>query len=136
MALRLLLLLRAITVLGAATPLFDQVRLGKIAEVPSGALPVPEVGALLSSNNDWQCDIRCYVRAPDLRPIGVFDGDARLRFHGSSCAELERWSVGLRLKERAVVRVKFVLSLPTLLSWYRKVSAEEALQVIGDAGAA
>jgi len=56
--------------------------------------------------NKWDCTLRGWVRAPDLAPSQSFPGEARLAANGSACGDIEAWSVGLRMKERAIVKLK------------------------------
>jgi len=56
--------------------------------------------------NKWDCTLRGWVRAPDLAPSQSFPGEARLSANGSACGDIEAWSVGLRMKERAIVKLK------------------------------
>lgn len=59
-----------------------------------------------ASADEWDCDIRSWVRAPDLAPGQVHPAEARLAMNGSSCGEIVRWEVGLRFKERAVIKLR------------------------------
>ncbi|GJN90376.1 hypothetical protein Rhopal_003387-T1 [Rhodotorula paludigena] len=59
-----------------------------------------------SGLSSWNCSIGAWVRAPDLSPNVVVPGDARLVLNGTDCADVRRWTVGLRLKERAVVKLR------------------------------
>ncbi|WVF70139.1 hypothetical protein IAT40_004927 [Kwoniella sp. CBS 6097] len=54
----------------------------------------------------WACDVRSWVRAPDLRPDTVIPAEARLAVNGSACGDIVGWDVGLRFKERAIVKIK------------------------------
>ncbi|OCF59071.1 hypothetical protein L486_03570 [Kwoniella mangroviensis CBS 10435] len=54
----------------------------------------------------WECDVRSWVRAPDLRPSSVIPAETRLSANGSDCKDIEKWEVGLRFKERAIVKLK------------------------------
>ncbi|WWD00315.1 hypothetical protein V866_007226 [Kwoniella sp. B9012] len=54
----------------------------------------------------WECDIRSWVRAPDLRPSSVIPAETRLSANGSDCKDIEKWEVGLRFKERAILKLK------------------------------
>lgn len=78
------------------------------AALPSPLEVSPAVDATLrqpSSSLRWECSVRAWVRAPDLSANLVGHGDARLLANGSACSEIRQWSVGLRLKERSVVRL-------------------------------
>ena len=67
--------------------------------------------AALSAANDtqpaWKCDVRVWTRAPDLSPGKVFPADARLAANGSACGDIVQWNVGMRLKERAIIKKRF-----------------------------
>lgn len=54
----------------------------------------------------WNCTLRGWVRAPDLSPDQVIPGEARLSANGSDCGEIAGWAVGLRFKERAIVKLR------------------------------
>lgn len=60
------------------------------------------------TDSKWNCTLRGWVRAPDLSPSQVFPGEARLAANGSECGDIVAWAVGLRLKERAIVKLKSV----------------------------
>lgn len=53
----------------------------------------------------WECDVQAWVRAPDLSPNALIAGDARLKANGTQCQDLVGWTLGLVLKERAIVRL-------------------------------
>lgn len=54
----------------------------------------------------WSCTIKAWVRAPDLSPnLLVSSADARLKANGTDCDDIVKWEVGLRFKERGVVRL-------------------------------
>ena len=59
----------------------------------------------------WNCDIRPWVRAPDLSPNLLSTADARLIADGADCVDLVKWEVGLRYNERSLVKLKCVVSL-------------------------
>ena len=54
----------------------------------------------------WACDIRTWVRAPDLAPNLRATGEARVVTNGTDCVDIVKWDVGLTLKERSIVRLK------------------------------
>jgi hypothetical protein len=54
----------------------------------------------------WACDIRTWVRAPDLAPNLRATGEARVVTNGTNCVDIVKWDVGLILKERSIVRLK------------------------------
>ncbi|KAK8847332.1 hypothetical protein IAR55_005189 [Kwoniella newhampshirensis] len=58
------------------------------------------------SEVDWACDVRSWVRAPDLTPGEIHPAEARLAVNGSACRDIVKWDVGLRFKERAIVKLK------------------------------
>lgn len=59
----------------------------------------------VESERPFSCDIRAYVRAPDLYPGQRAHGEARLAANGSSCDELISWNLVLRMRERSVARL-------------------------------
>ena len=54
----------------------------------------------------WACDIRTWVRAPDLAPNLRATGDARFVANGTDCPDIVKWDIGLNFKERSIVRLK------------------------------
>ncbi|GAA6063829.1 hypothetical protein JCM10212_002586, partial [Sporobolomyces blumeae] len=55
----------------------------------------------------WNCTLASWVRAPDLSANRVVDADARLVLDGPDCQpDIVQWSVGLELRERAVVKLR------------------------------
>lgn len=54
----------------------------------------------------WECDLRAWTRAPDLTPGSVIPAEARLAVNGSACEDVVKWEVGLRYKERAIIKRK------------------------------
>lgn len=59
-----------------------------------------------NTTSAWQCDVRAWTRAPDLSPGKVLPADARLAANGSACGDIVKWEVGMRLKERALIKIK------------------------------
>lgn len=76
-----------------------------VRAVALSSLPAPFEQPVSSADTKWACDVRAWVRAPDLQPNMVATGDARLLLNGSACGDVNAWAVGLRLKERAIVRL-------------------------------
>lgn len=74
------------------------------------------------SDNGWDCEVRAWVRAPDLRPSASFPAQARLAANGSDCGDIERWEVGLRFKERAIIKLKSVILTTFMQPLYHDVS--------------
>lgn len=55
-----------------------------------------------------------------LSPSGSFPAQARLALNGSHCGDIMRWQVGLRFKERAIIKLKYAslaISRPMLQDW-------------------
>lgn len=50
-----------------------------------------------------ECTLQAWVRAPDLAPGTIIQGDARLRL-AAGCTLVESASLGLRFKERSFVK--------------------------------
>lgn len=65
---------------------------------------------LVLPTQEWACNIRSWTRAPDLSPGLGTPSDARLAFNGSDCNDIVGWQVGLRFKERAITKLKCVVS--------------------------
>lgn len=59
-----------------------------------------------ASENIWDCDVRPWVRAPDLAPGISVPGEVRLAMNGSDCGDVVGWSVGLTMMERGVMKTK------------------------------
>ncbi|KAI5476451.1 hypothetical protein MNV49_007764, partial [Pseudohyphozyma bogoriensis] len=79
------------------------------ATVPPPGLPqeidIVEVPMEATPPEPWPCDVRAWVRAPDLTPNLLSTADARLIMNGTACAEVVKWEVALRLRERSVYRI-------------------------------
>ena len=54
----------------------------------------------------WDCDVRSWVRAPDLFPGATVPAEVRLAMNGSACSDVVGWKVGLSLNERGMMKVK------------------------------
>lgn len=85
----------------------------EVTPVDGGCLDVLFDGAtiaVLGGVNDtkptWDCDVRVWTRAPDLSPGKAIPADARLAANGSACGDIVKWEVGMRLKERALIKMK------------------------------
>jgi hypothetical protein len=59
------------------------------------------------------CRARAWVRAPDLGPGRVIQGDVKIKFDGS-CDEVSSGSLGLRFAERSWVKTRCVLMILSL----------------------
>jgi hypothetical protein len=55
---------------------------------------------------EWDCDIRSWTRAPDLMAGHQIPAETRLVLNGTECGDVEGWEVGLRLKERAIIKMR------------------------------
>lgn len=55
---------------------------------------------------EWDCDIRSWTRAPDLMAGHQVPAETRLVLNGTECRDIEGWQVGLRMKERAIVKMR------------------------------
>ncbi|WVW78720.1 hypothetical protein I302_100680 [Kwoniella bestiolae CBS 10118] len=77
-------------------------------DITSDGEPVEERIIPISKEESvkWKCEIRSWVRAPDLRPSAIIPAETRLSANGSDCEDIERWEVGLRFRERAIVKFK------------------------------
>jgi len=60
----------------------------------------------VSSNTEWDCDIKAWTRAPDLIPGHSIPAETRLWMNGSACGDVVRWEVGMRMLERAIIKIK------------------------------
>ncbi|KIJ63036.1 hypothetical protein HYDPIDRAFT_41307 [Hydnomerulius pinastri MD-312] len=70
-----------------------------------------------------QCGVRAWVRAPDLVPGQIIEGDARIKLEGD-CPEVESYSLGLRYKERVFWEIRKSDMPPT--EWNTYEDAEQA----------
>jgi hypothetical protein len=66
-----------------------------------------------TDSEEWPCDLRVWTRAPDLSPNSIVPGEARLAANGTGCMDIASWSVGLRFKERAIIKIRSVLCYPS-----------------------
>ncbi|KIJ63017.1 hypothetical protein HYDPIDRAFT_113523 [Hydnomerulius pinastri MD-312] len=57
------------------------------------------------SEHELPCRVRAWVRAPDLVPGEIIEGDARIKLDGD-CPEVESYALGLRLKEASRSRTR------------------------------
>lgn len=72
---------------------------------PPASADVQSVLSLLATE-PWACDVRSWTRAPDLYPGLTTPADTRLAVNGSDCKDIVGWQVGLRFKERAIIKLK------------------------------
>lgn len=79
---------------------------GGCFEVVSDGATIAALDGLNDTKPTWECDVRVWTRAPDLSPGRVIPADARLAANGSACGEIVKWEVGMRLKERALIKMK------------------------------
>jgi hypothetical protein len=63
-------------------------------------------GPVAAAPEEWACDLRAWTRAPDLSPGLSTLAEARLAGNGTACNEIDRWEVGLRFKERAIIKLR------------------------------
>nr|XP_031857950.1 uncharacterized protein CI109_006662 [Kwoniella shandongensis]KAA5525022.1 hypothetical protein CI109_006662 [Kwoniella shandongensis] len=108
MRLKLLLHLGAICATAAHVPLTLEIATSH-AHQPAPSIEsssVEEANSPPTHTHEWSCDVRSWVRAPDLTPGVVHPAEARLAVNGSDCGDIQRWDVGLRFKERAIVKMK------------------------------
>ena len=75
-----------------------------------GILGLSTLSPALAISEPWQCDVRAWTRAPDLYPGTTLPGEARLALNGSDCGDVLSWAVGLRLRERAIIKKRCVSS--------------------------
>lgn len=61
--------------------------------------------AVREASEKWECDIRSWTRAPDLIPGTEVPGDTRLALNGTGCHDIVKWELGLRHKERAIIKM-------------------------------
>ena len=82
------------------------VALHALPTVYASPVDAPASPAPAKTTAPWACDIRTWVRAPDLAPNLRATGDARFVTNGTDCADIVKWDVGLIFKERSIVRLK------------------------------
>jgi hypothetical protein len=59
-----------------------------------------------SINTEWDCDIKAWTRAPDLIPGHSIPAETRLWMNGSACKDVIEWEVGMRMLERAIIKIR------------------------------
>lgn len=64
--------------------------------------------AMIAKGEEWDCDIRAWTRAPDLIPGHSIPAETRLNMNGTGCVDVVGWEVGLRLKERSIIKIRYV----------------------------
>ena len=74
-------------------------------EANSG-LPIPCETETDEVKEEWDCDIRAWTRAPDFIPGHSIPAETRLSLNGSACKDIAGWEVGLRMKERAIIKIR------------------------------
>jgi hypothetical protein len=67
-----------------------------------------DIDGAVELNGEWDCDIRAWTRAPDLIPGHSIPAETRLNMNGSACKDIVGWDVGMRMKERAIIKIKYV----------------------------
>ncbi len=72
----------------------------------SASLASPAPLTPVETGTPWDCDLRTWVRAPNLAPNMRATGDARYVANGTDCADIVKWDVGLVYKERSIVRLR------------------------------
>jgi len=74
-------------------------------EAESGnQIPCAEVDS--HDDGEWDCDIKAWTRAPDLIPGHSIPAETRLWMNGSACGDVVGWEVGMRMLERAIIKIK------------------------------
>jgi hypothetical protein len=58
------------------------------------------------NNTEWDCDIKSWTRAPDLIPGHSIPAETRLWMNGSACKDVIEWEVGMRMLERAIIKIR------------------------------
>jgi len=91
--------LRCIAGLAATLSVLPAVYASPVSGIAVSSAPAEAVAP-------WACDIRTWVRAPDLAPNLRATGEARAVTNGTGCVDIVKWDVGLILKERSIVRLK------------------------------
>ena len=67
-----------------------------------------DIDRAVESDEEWNCDIRAWTRAPDLIPGHSIPAETRLNLNGSACKDVVGWEMGMRMKERAIIKIKYV----------------------------
>ena len=81
-------------------------------EVPCSNIE-DDIDRVSELNEEWDCDIRAWTRAPDLIPGHSIPAETRLNLNGSACKEVIGWDMGIRMKERAIIKIKHVPTFPS-----------------------
>ena len=98
-----------------ALPLVKGIAHGVICYGPHGyEIPCSnvedDIDRAVEDNEEWDCDIRAWTRAPDLIPGHTIPAETRLNMNGSACKDVIGWEMGMRMKERAIIKIKYVQS--------------------------
>lgn len=83
--------------------IFPLASLTSIAILSLGA-PVSARRHKPGKETTFDCYPAGWVRAPDLYPGLSTPADARLYLNGTECDQVVKWEVGLRFKERAILK--------------------------------
>jgi hypothetical protein len=79
---------------------------------PHGRMPCSnfedDIDRVSELTEEWNCDIRAWTRAPDLIPGHSIPAETRLNLNGSACKDVVGWEMGMRMKERAIIKIKYV----------------------------
>jgi hypothetical protein len=79
---------------------------------PNGRMPCSnfenDLDGVSELKEEWNCDIRAWTRAPDLIPGHSIPAETRLNLNGSACKDVIGWELGMRMKERAIIKIKYV----------------------------
>jgi hypothetical protein len=59
-----------------------------------------------SNEEEWDCEVRTWTRAPDLIPGNTIPAETRLALNGTQCSDIIGWQIGLRMKERALIKIR------------------------------
>ncbi|KIJ63026.1 hypothetical protein HYDPIDRAFT_113541 [Hydnomerulius pinastri MD-312] len=69
-----------------------------------------------ASEHELPCRVQAWVRAPDLVPGEIIEGDARIKLDGD-CPEVESYALGLRLKEASLSKTRIPQPMPGQGGW-------------------
>lgn len=86
---------------------FISIIVASILSLVSTAALNPSVlsSSTLNIQTPFNCEVRSWVRSPDLLPSQIQPAQVRWNLNGSDCTEFVKAEVGLRFRERSLVKI-------------------------------
>lgn len=79
-----------------------------VSLVSTAALNPSVLSSSTTTTTPFDCEVRSWVRSPDLLPSQIQPAQARWSLNGSDCSEFVKAEVGLRFRERSLVKIPSV----------------------------